>query len=114
MHSVLRSIQTERATALGWFLSGTLIGPAFGPFVGGIIVTYKSWRYIFWLQSALAGTGVLLVSLFLSETIHYKRSTELKGLSKKDYAKKIWQLTNPVRAIRLYRYPNLLIVVSPP
>jgi len=23
-----------RATALGWFLSGTLIGPAFGPFLG--------------------------------------------------------------------------------
>ena len=23
-----------RATALGWFLSGTLIGPAFGPFMG--------------------------------------------------------------------------------
>lgn len=23
-----------RATALGWFLSGTLIGPAFGPFIG--------------------------------------------------------------------------------
>ncbi|KAL1835178.1 hypothetical protein VTK73DRAFT_6099 [Phialemonium thermophilum] len=44
---------TERATAMGWFLSGTLIGPAFGPFVGGIIVTYRSWRVIFWLQSAL-------------------------------------------------------------
>lgn len=34
---------TERATALGWFLSGTLIGPAFGPFLGGIIVTYTTW-----------------------------------------------------------------------
>jgi MFS family permease len=34
---------TERATALGWFLSGTLIGPAFGPFIGGIIVTYTTW-----------------------------------------------------------------------
>jgi MFS family permease len=25
---------TARATALSWFLSGTLIGPAFGPFIG--------------------------------------------------------------------------------
>jgi MFS family permease len=41
---------TERATALGWFLSGTLIGPALGPFIGGIIVTFRSWRDIFWLQ----------------------------------------------------------------
>jgi len=41
---------TERATAMGWFLSGTLIGPAFGPFIGGVIVTFKSWRMIFYLQ----------------------------------------------------------------
>ena len=49
---------------------------------------------------------------FLPETIHYKRSAELVGLNKKEYVQKIWQLTNPVRAVRLYRYPNLLIVVS--
>lgn len=29
-----------RATALGWFLSGTLIGPAFGPFIG-VRLLYK-------------------------------------------------------------------------
>jgi MFS family permease len=32
---------TERATALSWFLSGTLIGPAFGPFLGvGYFVSF--------------------------------------------------------------------------
>lgn len=25
----------ERGTAYGWFMSGTLIGPAMGPFIGG-------------------------------------------------------------------------------
>jgi MFS family permease len=45
---------TERATAMGWFLSGTLIGPALGPFIGGIIVTFRSWRVIFYFQTALA------------------------------------------------------------
>lgn len=25
---------TKRATALAWFLSGTVVGPAFGPFLG--------------------------------------------------------------------------------
>ena len=34
----------ERGTAYGFFLSGTLIGPALGPFIAGIIVTYRSWR----------------------------------------------------------------------
>jgi len=101
---------TERATALCWFLSGTLIGPAFGPFVGGIIVTFRSWRYIFWLQSALSGTATLLVLFLLPETIHEKRSTELYGLNPRAYAAKIWSYTNPLRVVRLYRYPNLVTV----
>jgi MFS family permease len=101
---------TERGTALGWFLSGTLIGPAFGPFIGGIIVTFRSWQDIFWLQTALAGFGTLLVVVFLPETIHKKRSIELKGLAPKEYASKLWQWSNPFRVIRLFRYPNLLVV----
>jgi len=101
----------ERATALGWFLSGTLIGPALGPFLGGIIVTFRSWRDIFWLQSALGGFGTLLVIFLLPETIHQKRSEELKGLSKSEYAKKMWSWSNPLRVVGLYRYPNLLTVV---
>ncbi|KAF2182849.1 MFS general substrate transporter [Zopfia rhizophila CBS 207.26] len=101
---------TERGTALGWFLSGTLIGPALGPFVGGIIVTFCSWRDIFWVQTALAGTATLLVFFLLPETIHYKRSEELEGLSRPQKAHRMWQWLNPFRIIHLYRYPNLLTV----
>ncbi|KAL9091314.1 MAG: hypothetical protein Q9165_004948 [Trypethelium subeluteriae] len=100
---------TERGTAYSWYLSGALIGPAFGPFFSGIIVTYRSWRDVFWLQSSLGGFAAVLLSLLLPETIHYKRSVELEGLSKSTYAHKVWQWTNPFRVIRLYRYPNLLI-----
>jgi len=100
----------ERGTALGWFLSGALVGPALGPLVGGLIVTYRSWRVIFWLQSALAGCGLVLVYLVLPETIPHKRSDELAGLSRTKKIRKIWAWTNPVRVLGLYRYPNLLIV----
>jgi multidrug resistance protein len=101
---------TERGTALGWFMSGTLIGPAIGPFVGGIIVTFRTWRDIFWLQTALAGLATVLVFCFLPETIHYKRSEELEGLSGKEKASTMWEWLNPFRIVRLYRYPNLLTV----
>jgi MFS family permease len=104
-------VQTERATALGWFLSGTLIGPAAGPFIGGIIVTFRSWRDIFWLQTALAGAATVFCFFLQPETIHEKRSTELEGLPRKQKAKKMWQWLNPLRVIQLYRYPNLLLVV---
>lgn len=101
---------TERATALGWFLSGTLIGPAFGPFIGGIIVTFRTWRDIFWLQTALGGLALILVYFFLPETIHYKRSEQLKDLRTSQRLNTVWGWVNPLRVIKLYQYPNLLIV----
>ena len=100
---------TERATALGWFMSGTLIGPAFGPFIGGVIVTFKSWRDIFWLQSALAALATSLVVALLPETIPQKRSGELRGLSRYEILRQIWQWINPFRiALLLVEYPNIL------
>ncbi|UKZ52132.1 hypothetical protein TrVGV298_005907 [Trichoderma virens] len=101
---------TERATALGWFMSGTLIGPAVGPCIGGILVTYKSWRTIFWLQTALAGTGVLGVFFLVPETIHHKAIDDLEGRSRKEKAKAILHMTNPIRVMRLFRYWNQVLV----
>ncbi|KAL5434350.1 hypothetical protein PMIN07_010823 [Paraphaeosphaeria minitans] len=101
---------TERGTALGWFLSGTLIGPALGPFIGGIIVTFQSWRIIFWLQTALAGVATLLVFFLQPETIHYRRADELAALPRAKRMRTLWTWLNPMRIIRLYRYPNLLAV----
>ncbi|EUC29512.1 hypothetical protein COCCADRAFT_106359 [Bipolaris zeicola 26-R-13] len=100
---------TERATALGWFLSGTLIGPALGPFLGGIIVTFRTWRDIFWLQTALAGAATMFCFFLQPETIHKRRADELQGLPRKERAVKMWQWLNPFRIIMLYRYPNILL-----
>lgn len=100
----------ERGTAYGWFMSGTLIGPAMGPFIGGIIVTYVSWRDIFWLQTALSGFSTVLVIFFLPETIHRRRSDELVGLSRAKKAKQLWAWVNPARVLFLFKYPNLIII----
>ncbi len=75
-------------------------------------MTFKSWRGIFWLQSALGGLAFVLVILFLPETIHQKRSAQLEGMTRREYAKTVWQWSNPVRVIKLYKYPNLVVVVS--
>lgn len=101
---------TARATALGWFLSGTLIGPAFGPFIGGIIVTFRSWRDIFWLQSALGGLATILVIFFLPETVPAKKIDELREYPRKERAARILHWVSPFRVgILLLSYPNLLI-----
>lgn len=99
----------ERGTAYGWFLSGTLIGPALGPFVGGIIVTYASWRGIFWLQTAMSAAATLGVLFFIPETAHRTLTAELKGLSREQQARKLASWINPWRVLVLFRYPNVLI-----
>lgn len=100
----------ERGTALSAFLSGTLIGPAFGPFIGGIIVTFASWREIFWLQTALGGLATILVIFFLPETIPEKKIDDLKELPVKQRVRRIMHWTSPIRVVvLLFTYPNLLI-----
>ncbi|EME47660.1 hypothetical protein DOTSEDRAFT_166887 [Dothistroma septosporum NZE10] len=101
---------TERGTAYGWFMSGTLIGPAMGPFIGGIIVTFVTWRDIFWLQTALSGFSAILVIFLLPETIHRRRSDDLAGLSRAKKAKQLWIWVNPARVLFLFQYPNLIII----
>ncbi|KAG7056992.1 MFS general substrate transporter [Colletotrichum scovillei] len=101
---------TERATAMGWFLSGTLIGPTIGPVLGGIIVTYTSWRAIFWLQTALAGVGVGGAILFMPETLQELKKADLEGLAFSRKVSVLWGMTNPVRVVRLFKFPNLILV----
>ena len=101
---------TNRATALSWFLSGTLIGPAFGPFIGGIIVTFRTWRDIFWLQAALGGLAAVMVVFFLPETIPEKKIEELREYPRKQRTLHILHWVSPLRvSILLFSYPNLII-----
>ncbi|EXK39763.1 hypothetical protein FOXG_05511 [Fusarium oxysporum f. sp. lycopersici 4287] len=100
----------ERGAAMGWFLTGTLVGPAFGPFLGGIIVTYSSWRSIFWLQTGLAATGVLGVYFVVCETAHHLKINDLKSLSGKKRTLKVLGMISPMRVLRLFRFFNIALV----
>jgi MFS family permease len=42
-----------------------LLGPVLGPPIGGFIVTYGSWRWIFFLNLPIALLGIFLVSRFI-------------------------------------------------
>lgn len=95
---------------MGWFLSGALIGPAVGPFIGGIIVNFKSWRDIFYLQTAIAGVATIGTYFFLPETAHHMKYDDLAGLPLKAKARALGKMLNPWRVIKLWRYPNLLMV----
>jgi EmrB/QacA subfamily drug resistance transporter len=45
----------------------SLLGPVIGPAIGGFIVTYMSWRWIFFLNLPIAVLGVILVTRYIDD-----------------------------------------------
>ncbi|HZZ86727.1 MAG TPA: MFS transporter, partial [Caulobacteraceae bacterium] len=45
----------------------SLLGPVIGPPIGGFIVTYISWRWIFFLNLPIAALGLVLVSRYIND-----------------------------------------------
>ncbi|KAH8428074.1 uncharacterized protein LDX57_005779 [Aspergillus melleus] len=104
-------LPTERGTALGWFLSGTLIGPTIAPLLGGIIVTWTSWRVIFWTQTGMAGLSTVLVVFLLPETIHEKKTQVFDNLTLTQRSTRLLRLMNPTEIVMLlFTSPNFMIV----
>ncbi|KAL5354401.1 hypothetical protein ACLOAV_000490 [Pseudogymnoascus australis] len=56
-----------RGTAVGLFMAGSVSGPAIGPCIGGVIVTFTRWRVIYWVQVAMVGFGLALSLLFVPD-----------------------------------------------
>lgn len=53
----------ERGLFSSIFQVGTMVGPAFGPLLGGVLAQTLGWRSIFWFLAI--ATGVVLVTLML-------------------------------------------------
>ncbi len=94
-------------------MSGTLIGPAFGPFLGGLIVTYASWREIFWLQTGLAGLATIGIYFFMPETIFHKKIDDLEGYSGREKGRALLSMLNPWGILKLFEYPSTYYLVMP-
>jgi EmrB/QacA subfamily drug resistance transporter len=52
----------DMVTAMAYFTVPALIGPVVGPPLGGIIVTYLSWRWIFYVNVPIGILGIILAS----------------------------------------------------
>ncbi|HVI89591.1 MAG TPA: MFS transporter [Dongiaceae bacterium] len=63
----------ELVRAMAFLTFPALIGPVVGPPVGGFLVTYASWRWIFWINIPIGIIGVILVSLFIRDTAEVER-----------------------------------------
>jgi EmrB/QacA subfamily drug resistance transporter len=65
---LLRSVAKEdMVQAMSWLIIPALIGPIIGPPLGGFIVTYLNWRWIFYLNIPIGLVGVALVTKFIGQ-----------------------------------------------
>src|SRR5207302_4297369 len=63
---LLRTVpKSELVRAMSYVSVPALIGPVIGPPLGGFIVTYASWHWIFFINIPIGMLGVLLVNLFV-------------------------------------------------
>lgn len=63
---VLRSIDRRGLVqAMSYLTVPAILGPVIGPLLGGFIVTYYSWRWIFFMNVPICLVGIVLVSLFI-------------------------------------------------
>jgi len=57
----------QRGRAMGIFAMGTVMAPALGPSVGGLLIDNFGWRYIFLMELPLLITAIIVGSLFLTD-----------------------------------------------
>jgi len=60
--------QADRGRAIGAWTGMTSIAAALGPFVGGALVQYADWRWIFWINAPLAAVTVAVTLVFVPES----------------------------------------------
>ncbi|KAK7998230.1 hypothetical protein PG989_006270 [Apiospora arundinis] len=58
----------ERGQYVGYAAVPTILAPALGPVIGGLISQFLGWRWIFWFLTIAAGAVTLLYAVFMPET----------------------------------------------
>ncbi len=73
--------KTELVAAMAWLTTPALLGPVVGPPLGGFIVTYLDWRWIFNVNIPIGILGFVLVTLFIEDVREPPRGRfDLRGL----------------------------------
>ena len=65
---ILRTVpKSDLVRALTYLTLPALIGPVFGPMLGGFITTYFHWRWIFWINVPIGFLGIALATRFIPD-----------------------------------------------
>eukprot|EP01130_Rhizamoeba_saxonica_P012577 TRINITY_DN5321_c0_g1_i3.p1 TRINITY_DN5321_c0_g1~~TRINITY_DN5321_c0_g1_i3.p1 ORF type:complete len:428 (+),score=67.44 TRINITY_DN5321_c0_g1_i3:7-1290(+) len=81
-----------RGDALGIYAMILLLGTVIGPILGGYIAVWLNWRWIFYLVAGISALDLLVVILFLRETLD-------DSLQKRSM--------NPLNSLKLFLIPGI-------
>jgi DHA2 family multidrug resistance protein len=70
----------QRGLAMAMWGVGIMMGPIFGPTVGGWIADNWSWRWIFYINLPIGLLGFLLASAFMIDSTHLRKPGRIDGL----------------------------------
>lgn len=71
-------------------------------------MNFRSWRDVFWLQTALGALGFILMFFFFPETYPHLNNNEATNKTLWEKTKYLAHRVNPIRVlILLFSYPNL-------
>ncbi|KXJ85076.1 major facilitator superfamily domain-containing protein, partial [Microdochium bolleyi] len=98
---------SNRGRAISAFLAGAFIAPAIAPILGGVAVTFSTWRAIFWVITILTAICAVLVVLIVEET---SMPGTLAISHEKNVMQHVRKAFNPgLVVVSLFRYPSLSI-----
>lgn len=97
--------KSELVGALSVVTMPALLGPVFGPVLGGAIVTFADWRWIFFINLPIAITGLILAYRFVPEV----RETDARPLDVPGIL-----LTGVGLALLIFGFENLTHSALPP
>ncbi len=69
----------QRGKAMGINVSAGSIFLAIGPFVGGVLTQYLSWRYVFWINIPIGAVGLVLSLLFVPQSHPHRSKFDVTG-----------------------------------
>ena len=79
---IVRSVpKTELVSALATLTIPALIGPMMGPLIGGAIVTYTDWRWIFLVNIPIGIVGIVMATLYFTDERPPATPLDLKGFA---------------------------------
>jgi MFS family permease len=90
---LLRTVEkSDLVRAMSYVSVPALIGPVMGPPLGGFIVSYASWRWIFFINIPIGILGIVLVNLLVGDLKELgRRPFDFKGFALTGIGSRRWR-----------------------